>query len=100
MDPSVEALVGALRSCLSECAISKVVHPLPRTESIDDILSIYDWDNICLRLMCVYDTVMKIPKKSYWDQIKGFWSQGFGSFLLLLAEWFVLVVMNIIMDVL
>ena len=100
VDPSVEALVEALRKCLTDCVDSKVVHPLPRTESVNDILSVYDWNTVCLRLMCVYDQVMKIPRKSYWDQIKGFWNQGIGSFFVLLAEWLVLVIMNLLLNIL
>lgn len=67
---------------------------------MNDILSVYDWNTVCLRLMCVYDQVMKIPKKTYWDQIKGFWNQGIGSFFVLLAEWLVLVFINLLLNIL
>ena len=99
VDPTVEAVVDALRKCLRDCENSKVIHPLPRTESVNEILSVYNWNTVCLRLMGVYDQVMKIPKKSYWHQIKGFWNQGIGSFVVLLAEWLILVGMNLLLNV-
>ena len=95
----MDALCNALRECIAECSHeSPVVHPRQRTKEVDAILSVYDWKSVCLRTMCVYEKVRNIPRKNWWKLIQGMWRQGWRSFLLLMMEWIILVLLNLILD--
>ena len=99
VDPTVDALCDGLRDCIAECSYDgPVIHPRQRTKEINAILSIYDWKNVCLRTVCVYEKVRNVPRKSWWKLVQGMRKQGLGSFLLMIMEWVFLVFLNLILD--
>lgn len=99
VDPDVDSLMEGLRCCIAECSYDyPITHPIPRTKEIETILSIYDWKSVCLRTTCVYKKVRKAPRKTYWDLIRGMYRHGLRSFLLLMLEWILLVLLNILLD--
>lgn len=98
VEPSVDAVTKAVADCIEECKKKGVVHPRPRTKEVEQILEVYNWKAVGQRLGRVYDDVMIRPRKTPLQQLKGFWSQGLGSFLLLSIEWLLLVVLNVLIQ--
>ena len=96
VEPSVNEVTKAVADCVEQCKKKGVVHPRTRTKEVEQILEVYNWKAVGLRLSQVYDDVMLRPRKTLRQRLKGFWNQGLGSFLLLSLEWFLLVVLNIL----
>ena len=98
VEPSVDAVTRAVADCVEECKKKRVVRPRPRTKEVEQILEVYNWKAVGQRLGRVYDDVMIRPRKTLLQQLKGFWSQGLGSFLLLSIEYLLLVALNVLIQ--
>ena len=89
-------MTKAVAECVEECRKKGVVHPRWRTREVDQILEVYNWKAVGRRLSRVYDDVMDCPRRTFLQQLKGFWNQGVGSFLLLSIEWLLLAALSVL----
>lgn len=96
VEPSVDAITRAVADCIEQCKKKGVIHPRARTKEVGQVLEVYNWKAVGVRLSQVYDDVMRHPQRTLLQQLKGFWNQGPGSFLLLSIEWLLLVVLNVL----
>ena len=115
-NPTVPDLLSGLDSAIAQVQNNPVSHPRVLTDEDKQILDwyflkirvmdSYDWSTITDRILQVYEDVMKKERVSLKQLITGMWKQGVveldlicyfkGTFLLMIVELVVLLIMNIV----
>ena len=115
-NPTVPDLLSGLDSAIAQVQNNPVSHPRVRTDEEKQMLDwyflkirvmdSYDWSTITDRILQVYEDVMKKERVSLKQLITGMWKQGVveldlicyfkGTFLLMIVELVVLLIMNIV----
>ena len=115
-NPTVPDLLSGLDSAIAQVRNNPVSHPRVLTDEDKQMLDwyflkirvmdSYDWSTITDRILQVYEDVMKKERVSLKQLITGMWKQGVveldlicyfkGTFLLMIVELVVLLIMNIV----